>query len=101
MCESKKYGNKPGCFKGCNSCVKNYNTIKRESTVEIFSKEFDLMCFVKDTKIMCGGCTLEQISQKFGEGFVKHCLYEKKILFIDKKNGGIDWSDYGKQYMAI
>jgi hypothetical protein len=101
MGELKKYGNKSSCFKGYNYHEKNFNTIRRESTVEIFSKEFDLMCFVKDNQIMCGACTLEQISQKFGEGFVKHCLYEKKILFIDKKNGGIDWSDYGKQYMAI
>jgi hypothetical protein len=101
MCESKKYGNKPNCFKGCNSCGKNYNTIKREQVVEIFSKEFDLMCFVKDSKVMCGICKLEEISKKFGEGFVNHCLYDKKILFVDKKNGGIDWSDYGKQYMAI
>ena len=69
--------------------------------LEIFSKEFDLMCFVKDTKVMTDLCTLETASKKFGDKFLKHCIYEKKILFIDKKNGGLDWTDFGKHLMGL
>lgn len=100
MCQSKKDPHSK-CKGNCGFCGKNYNNIKREPIIDIRSKEFEIMCFVKDTKVQYGSCTLEQTSIKFGDEFVKNCIYEKRILFIDKRNGGLDWSDSGKQYMGI
>lgn len=69
--------------------------------LDILSKEFKLMCFVKDTKVMTDLCTVQMASDKFGDKFVNHCIYERKILFIDKKSGGIDWTDNGKHLMGL
>lgn len=67
--------------------------------IDIRSKEFELMCFVKDASVLRGRCTFEMVSEKFGEAFLKKCLYERKIIYVDRKDGGLQWTDYGKREM--
>ena len=55
--------------------------------IDFFTREFDAMCFIKDMSILTGICTIDVASKKFGESFIKKCIYEKKIIYIDKKTG--------------
>jgi hypothetical protein len=68
--------------------------------IDLFSKDFDLMCFVQDKKVQTGICKYDDVIQEFGEKLVKNCIYEKKIIYHDKnKTGGIFWTDLGRKRM--
>lgn len=54
--------------------------------ISLFSKEFELMCFVKDKSVLTGVCKFEEVAQKFGDQFLKKCMYEKKIIYLDKRD---------------
>jgi hypothetical protein len=63
--------------------------------IDPFTKEFDLMCYVKDTKVMTGNCDYKKVADKFGEPLLKKCILNKRVIFVDKK-GNLDWTDFGK-----
>ena len=69
--------------------------------IDFFWKEFEVMCFVKDTSILTGVCKFETAVKKFGEHLVKKCMYEKKLIFVDKRSNGLEWTDYGKSCIGI
>ena len=69
--------------------------------ISLFSKEFVLMCFVKDKSVLTGVCKFEEVAQKFGDQFLKKCMYEKKIIYLDKRDGGLEWTEFGRRSMGV
>lgn len=69
--------------------------------LSIVSKEFELMCFVKDKSILTGVCKFDEVAQKFGEHLLKKCMHEKKLIYIDKRAGGLEWTEFGRRSMGV
>lgn len=68
--------------------------------IDVFSKDFELMCFVQDKRVMTGICKYEDVIEKFGEKLVNNCMYDKRLIYHDKnKTGGMAWTDFGKKCM--
>jgi len=67
-----------------------------------FSTEFELMCYVKDTKVLNGKCTYEEIVDKFGCNIVKEVMVEKNYIGYSELNkDSLDWTDIGWDNMKI
>jgi hypothetical protein len=69
--------------------------------ISLFSKEFELMCFVKDKSVLTGVCKFEEVADKFGDILLKKCIYEKKLIYIDKRDGGLEWTEFGRRSMGV
>ena len=69
--------------------------------ISIVSKEFDLMCFVKDKSILTGFCKFDDVAHEFGEHLLKKCIYERKLINIDKRDGGLEWTEFGRRSMGV
>jgi hypothetical protein len=69
--------------------------------ISIVSKEFDLMCFVKDRSILTGFCKFDDVAHEFGEHLLKKCIYERKLIYIDKRDGGLEWTEFGRRSMGV
>lgn len=69
--------------------------------ISIVSKEFQLMCFVKDKTILTGFCKFEEVADQFGDGLLKKCIYEKRLIYIDKRDGGLEWTEFGRRSMGV
>jgi hypothetical protein len=51
---------------------------------------------------MTGVCTYKVLVEKFGEGEVRKCMYEKKLIYEDRKNtNGMEWTRLGREYMGF
>jgi hypothetical protein len=69
--------------------------------LSLFSKEFELMCFVKDKRVLTGFCKFEDVANKFGDILLKKCIYEKKLIYIDKRDGGLEWTEFGRRSIGV
>jgi len=69
--------------------------------LSLFSKEFELMCFVKDKNVLTGVCKFEEVADKFGDIFLKKCIYEKKLIYIDKRAGSLEWTEFGRRSIGV
>jgi hypothetical protein len=69
--------------------------------ISIVSNEFRLMCFVKDKSVLTGVCKFDDVVHEFGEHFLKKCIYERKIIYIDKRDGGLEWTEFGRRSMGV
>lgn len=69
--------------------------------ISLFSKEFELMCFIKDKSVLTGVCKFDEVAQKFGEQLLKKCMYEKKLIYLDKRAGGLEWTEFGRRSMGV
>lgn len=59
------------------------------------------MCFVKDKSILTGFCKFDDVASEFGEHLLKKCIFEKKIIYIDKRDGGLEWTEFGRRSMGV
>jgi len=70
--------------------------------IDLKSVEFQILCFLQDTKVMTGICTYQRLVEKFGEKDVRKCMYEKKLIYEDRKNtNGMEWTRLGREYMGF
>jgi hypothetical protein len=67
--------------------------------LSIVSKEFELMCFLMDQRILTGKCTFNTLVEKYGGSMVKKCMYEKKLIYLDRKYNNMEWTENGKKSM--
>ena len=67
--------------------------------IDPFSNEFVIMCWVKDTKVMTGGCFYSQAIEKFGKAPIDKLLINDNMLGYD--GDSLDWTYLGKQAMWI
>ena len=59
------------------------------------------MCFIKDKSVLTGVCKFDDVTQKFGEQLLKKCMYEKKLIYMDKRAGGLEWTEFGRKSMGV
>jgi hypothetical protein len=52
-----------------------------------------------DQRVLTGKCTFDALVEKYGEALVKKCMYEKKLIYLDKKYNGMEWTENGKRSM--
>lgn len=70
--------------------------------IDLRSKEFEIMCFVQDTRVQTGSCSYQSLVETFGEKAVRKCMYEHKIIFENKnENRGMEWTRRGREDMGI
>jgi hypothetical protein len=70
--------------------------------IDIFGKEFELMCYVKDTRALNGICTFEEVIEKFGEPLIKKLMMEENFIGYCKFNSnGLDWTELGWTAMSV
>lgn len=76
--------------------------LKNKKMIDLRSKEFQIMCFLQDTRVQTGCCSYQKLIETFGEKEVKKCMYEHKIIFENRKdNQGMEWTKRGREYMGF
>jgi hypothetical protein len=52
----------------------------------VFSKEFQVLCFIIDRTVMADKCTYEETIKKFGDKIIKHLIHNRKTIRKSNKN---------------
>lgn len=70
--------------------------------IDIFGKEFELMCYIKDTRALNGVCTYDDVVKRFGEELVKKLMIDKNLIgYCEFNSSGLDWTELGWEAMKV
>jgi hypothetical protein len=70
--------------------------------MDIFSKKFELMCYVKDQRALKGVCKYEDVCEKFDKNLLTEVMVRENLIGYDLNNPeGLDWTEIGWKEMDI